>query len=548
MPLVHRRIGAPLLAASLATVLAAGTNSVAHAGTPDQPRADFDFGTRTLTVQGTAAGDTMTISNVPGAPRIVQVDLDNDGRRDFAIPAGLLRRIEFGGGDGNDNLRVEDAAFAFTATVETVIDGGSGEDVILGGVGAELLKGGDGADKIDPRRGDDSVEAGPGDDRVGWAPGDGSDAIEGQEGQDELFFVGSAGDEQFAATSDGPRVRFTRDIGAIAMDLGGVEVLTTLALGGQDGFVINDLSGTEVNDIVADLAVEAGGTAGDQAPDSVRLAGTASPDFVEVSGDAAASFVFGLPALVRVLHADPDDVLTVDGADGDDSLNASSDAAGPELVLEGGDGGDTLLAGNGDELLIGDAGDDFADGNRGNDTALLGEGDDIFRWEPGDGSDTVEGQAGHDVQVFVGANVDEPFDVAANGSRVQFLRQPGNIRMNLDGIEKLDTLAQGGADTVTIGDLSGTAVTDVEFNLSGIPGGPASDNLVDRVTVNGTNGDDAVAVVGSAGTVDVTGLPGNLRLTRAEPIDELSVLGGVGSDTLDDSGLAPGTIVTRFFD
>ena len=33
-------------------------------------------------------------------------------------------------------------------------------------------------------------------------------------------------------------------------------------------------------------------------------------------------------------------------------------------------------------------------GGRGNDTVLLGAGDDTFVWNPGDGSDTVEGQGG----------------------------------------------------------------------------------------------------------------------------------------------------------
>ena len=34
--------------------------------------------------------------------------------------------------------------------------------------------------------------------------------------------------------------------------------------------------------------------------------------------------------------------------------------------------------------------------------ALLGAGDDTFQWDPGDGSDTVEGQDGTDTMVFNG--------------------------------------------------------------------------------------------------------------------------------------------------
>jgi Ca2+-binding RTX toxin-like protein len=35
-----------------------------------------------------------------------------------------------------------------------------------------------------------------------------------------------------------------------------------------------------------------------------------------------------------------------------------------------------------------------------------GPGDDTFVWNPGDGSDTIEGQSGQDTLLFNGANVD----------------------------------------------------------------------------------------------------------------------------------------------
>ena len=38
---------------------------------------------------------------------------------------------------------------------------------------------------------------------------------------------------------------------------------------------------------------------------------------------------------------------------------------------------------------------------------VLGAGNDRFVWTPGDGSDTVEGQAGTDTLQFGGANVNE---------------------------------------------------------------------------------------------------------------------------------------------
>ena len=56
-------------------------------------------------------------------------------------------------------------------------------------------------------------------------------------------------------------------------------------------------------------------------------------------------------------------------------------------------------------------------------------------------------------------------------------RDVGAIEMNLDGIEEIDTLAHGGADTFSVGDLTGTPVDLVDVSLApafGTPGGTAA--------------------------------------------------------------------------
>src|SRR5205814_2387672 len=121
-----------------------------------------------------------------------------------------------------------------------------------------------------------------------------------------------------------------------------------------------------------------------------------------------------------------------------------------------------------DRLLGGD-GNDFVVGGRGNDLALLGAGDDTFVWNPGDGSDTVEGQAGSDTMLFNGANVAENIDISANGSRVRFTRDVANIVMDLNDVEAIEFNARGGADTITVGNLSGTDVVEVNLDLAGTP-------------------------------------------------------------------------------
>src|SRR5437773_12208854 len=124
----------------------------------------------------------------------------------------------------------------------------------------------------------------------------------------------------------------------------------------------------------------------------------------------------------------------------------------------------------------------------------------LFR-SPGDGSDTVEGQAGADTLRFNGANVAEHVDVSANGNRLRFFRDIANITMDTAGVERVDFNALGGADVVTVNDLTGTDVNAVNVDLASTLGGATGDGQTDRVVVNATNGDDAINANGDAGEV-----------------------------------------------
>src|SRR5262249_34052167 len=148
-------------------------------------------------------------------------------------------------------------------------------------------------------------------------------------------------------------------------------------------------------------------------------------------------------------------------------------------TIDGGSGNDRISGGSGAETLIGGSGKDSIDGNRGNDVGLLGSGDDTVVWDPGDGSDTVEGQGGHDTRLFTGANAAEKVDLSANGDRLRFFRDVASITMDTHDVERVDFVALGGADTVTVGDLHGTGVRQVNV-VAG------NDGQVDRVVVNAT--------------------------------------------------------------
>src|SRR4029077_13225548 len=98
-------------------------------------------------------------------------------------------------------------------------------------------------------------------------------------------------------------------------------------------------------------------------------------------------------------------------------------------------------------------------GNQGNDVGLLGAGDDTFQWDPGDGSDVIEGQVGTDTMAFNGSNANERMEVSAHGGRVRFTRDVGNIVIDLDDLETIDAKAFAGTDNLAVDDLSGTDLT-----------------------------------------------------------------------------------------
>jgi Ca2+-binding RTX toxin-like protein len=446
------------------------------------------------------------------------------------------------------NMNGGDDTFSATGNLATLInltvDGGAGNDTILGGNGGDTLFGGDGNDFIDGNQGNDTAFLGAGDDVFQWDPGDGSDTVEGQGGIDTLLFNGSNIAENVDISANGERIRLTRDIGNIVMDLNEVETINVNALGGADIVTVNDLSGTDVTAVNINLAGTIGGTAGDAQADSVIVKSSNGNDVVDVFGAGSSVAVAGLSSLVNISGSEgANDSLIVSGGNGDDAISAVTLPAGTiKLTIDAGAGDDVILGSQGNDVLLGGDGDDFVDGNRGNDLALLGAGDDVFQWDPGDGNDTVEGQDGTDTMLFFGANITENIDISANGGRVRFFRDVANVTMDLNDVEHIDFHALGGADNIVIGDLSGTDVTEVNIDLGGPQGG--GDGTADAVTVNGTNAiGDSIVIAGDAGGVTVSGLQATVSVFSQEAAnDRLTVNGLAGNDLLDASGLKAGGI------
>jgi Ca2+-binding RTX toxin-like protein len=214
----------------------------------------------------------------------------------------------------------------------------------------------------------------------------------------------------------------------------------------------------------------------------------------------------------------------------------------PATIIDTGNGNDTVSGGSGNELFRTGNGNDKVDGNRGTDTALLGNGTDSFTWDPGDGSDVIKGGRGPDTLVFNGSAAAEKFVASANGRRLRFTRDVGNIVMDADDVERLKLNALGGADTVTVGDLRRTDVRRVDIDLGAQLNASGGDGAVDAVTVKGTFGKDRIKVSGSDGNVRVSGLAADVRLKDAEPSDELTIDTLSGRDRVTTGKLDRGTI------
>jgi Ca2+-binding RTX toxin-like protein len=355
--------------------------------------------------------------------------------------------------------------------------GGPDNDVLTGGSGADQLFGQAGTDTLLGKGGNDLLFGGAANDTL--TGGDADDQVFGQAGNDRMIW--NPGDD------------------------------TDLNEGGD---------GTD--------AVEVNG-------------GNASEQFTATANGTRVRFDRVSPAPFS-LDIGTSEKLVLNANGGDDTFSATGNlAALIAITVDGGAGNDRILGGNGVDTLLGGDGDDFVDGNQGNDTAFLGAGDDVFQWDPGDGSDTVEGQGGADTMQFNGANISERFEVSANGQRVRFTRDIASITMDLDGIEDVDVRALGGADTITVDDLSGTDLTEVTNDLAA--NGGAGDGAADNVIVNGSGGDDVIAVAGDASGASVFGLAARVTIAGAEAAGDRVTVGALaGDDVVEASGLAAGAI------
>jgi hypothetical protein len=267
---------------------------------------------------------------------------------------------------------------------------------------------------------------------------------------------------------------------------------------------------------------------GDTGTDHIALRLQAGvPDNLQVDldddGTAEATFDRGSFDGIVVFARGGDDRVRIDEANG-----VFVDRDTPTSLLGGG-GDDTLIGGSRSVALGGGSGDDtfvstFRRGTRG----LL----DAAGIDGGSGNDTVD---------VIGAVGAETFGVAGfNGTLTVFdptPALPGNVAVAALNVETLDIHALGGADAVTIGDLSTcsfeagcpSSVDRVNVNLAAALDSSAGDGEADSVVVNATAGRDDIDIRPNGGRAVVSGLAARIAIASPEAADDrltVNTLGG----------------------
>lgn len=121
------------------------------------------------------------ITRVP-TNRVTSLEINGSAGNDrvtlSALPSSLSGHVTLNGAAGNDSLN------GTAATVEVLLDGGSGKDTLLGGASDDTLLGRDGDDSLKGNAGDDILLGGDGKDTLFGDAGD--DALIGDAGNDSL--------------------------------------------------------------------------------------------------------------------------------------------------------------------------------------------------------------------------------------------------------------------------------------------------------------------------------------------------------------------------
>jgi Ca2+-binding RTX toxin-like protein len=397
-----------------------------------------------------------------------------------------------------------------TVTINVLgLDAAGPGDLILGGDGNDTLTGSTGDDTLNGGAGNDLQFGGIGNDLL--VGGTGLDTLDGESGNDTLngqggndLLLGSDGDDVFLLASGA---------GGSDVALGGPGFNQVQVLGSNsaDTFVVGVLdSKLRLSRGPALITLES-------QVDNILVNGLGGNDLFTVNNVASAQMAAQ---------------VVLQGGDGNDTLTALNASLGKvRLVLDGDNGNDTITGSLGNDALTGGNDADVINGSAGNDAILGQDGDDIING--GTGNDTIDGGNGADF--LTGQEGD---DSLLGGNDADTLKgAEGNDRLSgdngddfLEGAEGNDSILGGlGRDVLSGGD--GDDSLDGNHQNDTITGNAGND------LIRGSDGDDVIdagagadTVLGGNGHDSITGGDGDDLLGGYDGNDTINA--GAGKDTL----------------
>lgn len=510
--------------------------------------------------------DTYMDSGTTGTDRIVAFGDNVDiGMTDFTEASGI-EEIDATGATGE--VRIvgdwQSNTLDFHATTligDIVIDAGYGDDTVIGSAEDNVIIGGGGDDQLDGWLGSDTYEV-SGNEASGWESFQGFDTYDdtGDDGGWDVIvatgedvdigvtgFGSDNGIEEIDASGATGTTRLLGTWEANIIDVSGVVLSGNIVIDGGDGddtIIGNDDANTIVGGGGDDSLDGAGGSdsyivTGNEAEgwcsfsgyDTYADSGTSGTDTIVALGEdvdiGVTSFgpetgievidATGATGLVRIAGTWEGNLLdfrnvTLSGHSLDTPYGVTLNS---NIVLDGGDGDDTIYGNADANTILGGTGDDTLDGGNGGDLYVV-TGNEAEGWCSFNGFDTYadSGTGGIDTILAIGEDVDIGFDgfSAANG------------------IEVID----GGKATGTVRLLGTWEADTLDFRTVTLLGG--------NFEIDGGYGDDTIFGSGLADTI--IGGGGNDKLNGGEGGDTYVVTGNVAGgwesfqdyDTYKDTG------------